>query len=408
MLKLTVSHASLGDKPITLTPEDMLGEGATIGRASRNQVVLEDPAISRLHARVTLKQGSAFLMDAGSTAGTALNGTRLAPNAPARLAEGDRIVIGPFTLSIGGAETGAEALRTTIMSDPPATAYMPLVGATPETCARWTGAELAVRVLRVITETPEVKTLVLVPEAPTLFTYLPGQSVQVHLMIDGQRVLRRYSLSSSPTRPHALAITVRRSGGGEGRTPGIASTWLHDRVAQGDTLTISSPHGEFSCAKHPYPRLLLVSAGIGITPMLSMVRWLTDSASEADVVLLHCARTSADLIARRELELLAAENPKLRLVLVTSRPEHGAAWVGLSGRLGDELLTLAVPDVTRRRVFCCAPEPFRKALRALLVKRQFPLANLIEESFGRPDSPSGNLGVGSSSGPRTAAVTKAV
>lgn len=404
MLKLTVSHAGLGDKPITLTPEDMMGEGATIGRASRNQVVLEDPAISRLHARVSLKQGSAFLMDAGSTAGTALNGTRLAPNTPARLAEGDRIVIGPFTLAVGGAETGAEALRTTIMSDPPASAYMPLVGATPESCARWNGGELAVRVQRIVVETPEVKTLVLVPEVPTLFTYLPGQSVQVHLAIDGQKLQRRFTLSSSPTRPYALAITVRRSGGSEARAAGTASVWLHDRVSQGDTLTISSPHGDFSCARHPYPRLLLVSAGIGITPMLSMLRWLTDTASEADVVLLHCARTSADLIARRELELLAAANPRLHLVLVTSRPENGAAWVGLSGRLGDELLTLAVPDVTRRRVFCCAPEPFRKVLRALLAKRQFPMANLIEESFGRADSPTGSIGGGS--GPRTATVTK--
>lgn len=404
MLKLTVSHASLGDKPITLTPEDMMGEGASIGRASRNQVVLEDPAISRLHARVTLKQGSAFLMDAGSTAGTALNGTRLAPNTPARLAEGDRIVIGPFTLSVGGAETGADALRTTIMSDPPASAYMPLVGATPETCARWSGAELAVRVQRIIVETPEVKTLVLVPETPTLFAYLPGQSVQVHIAVDGQKLQRRFTLSSSPTRPYALAITVRRSGGSEARAAGIASVWLHDRVAQGDTLVISSPHGDFSCARQPYPRLLLASAGIGITPMLSMLRWLTDTASEADVVLLHCARTSADLIARRELELLAMANPRLRLVLVTSRPETGAAWIGLSGRLGDELLTLAVPDVTRRRVFCCAPEPFRKALRALLAKRSFPMDNLIEESFGRADTPTGSIGGGS--GQRTASVTK--
>ena len=404
MLKLTVSHASQGDKPITLTPEDMMGEGATIGRASRNQVVLEDPAISRLHARVTLKQGSAFLMDAGSTAGTALNGTRLAPNAPARLAEGDRIVIGPFTLSVGGAETGADALRTTIMSDPPASAYMPLVGATPESCARWDGTELAVRVQRIVPETPEVKTFILVPEKPTLFSYLPGQSVQVHLTIDGQRLQRRFSLSSSPTRPYALAITVRRNGGGEGRSPGVASVWLHDRIAQGDTIAISSPHGEFSCARHPYPRLLLASAGIGIAPMLSMLRWLTDTASEADVVLLHCARTSADLVARRELELLAAANPKLRLVLVTSRPENGAAWVGLSARLGDELLALAVPDVTRRRVFCCAPDAFRKVLRALLVKRSFGMANLIEESFGRADSPTGGIGIGS--GPRTAAITK--
>ncbi len=399
MLQLVISRAGLADRPLTLTSEDLLGEGATIGRASRNQVLLDDPGVSRLHARLSVRDGSAFLTDAGSTAGTSLNGIRLAPSASTRLAEGDRIVIGPFTIVLGAAETGAAALRTTIMSDPPAGAYMPLANASPETAARWNGAELPLRIARIVRETPEVKTIVLAPEKPTLFAYLPGQSVQLTATIDRQRVLRRFTLSSSPSRPWNLAVTIRRAKGGEGTPPGVFSSWLHERAAPGDPLTVADPRGDFSCVRFPYPRLLLVSAGIGITPMLSMLRWLTDTAAEVDVVLLHCARSSADLVGRRELELLATANPRLRLALATSRPEGGAGWIGLTGRVGDELLTVAVPDVLRRHVFCCAPPTFRQEFKALLTKRGFRPTNYHEEAFGRGDAPTGGFG---SSGGRTA------
>jgi pSer/pThr/pTyr-binding forkhead associated (FHA) protein len=80
MLTLTIASTALGERSQQLTADDLLGEGATIGRAAKCQIVLEDPGISRSHARVSLNQGSVFLTDLGSTAGTTFNGSRLAPD----------------------------------------------------------------------------------------------------------------------------------------------------------------------------------------------------------------------------------------------------------------------------------------------------------------------------------------
>ena len=395
MLTLTIASSAHGDRSQQLTEEDLLGAGATIGRAMKCQVVLDDPGVSRSHARLSLNHGSVFITDLGSTGGTALNGSRVAPDRAMRLAKGDRIGIGPFVLTVGSARTGAHAMRTTIMSDPPVATYMPLAGLAPEAFARWEGGPLNVRLLRVIDEAPGVRTLVLTGEQPTLFIYQPGQSLQIHAPLPPGTLTRSYSISSSPSRPHTLAITVRQKVSTDGAPTGIVSTWLHQRVP-GDILKISGPYGDFSCVRHPAPRLLLLGAGIGATPLLAMARWLCDVVAEVDVVLLLSTRTSAHIVARDELESCAKRNPRLRLVLVTTRPEPAATWPGLVGRITGETLRTTVPDFMRRTVFCCGPEGFMVSMRALLLAGGMPVKVYHEERFS-----GGHLG--SSSGSRTAA-----
>lgn len=391
MLTLRITHPTLGDKLAILAQEDFIGDGVAIGRAGRNRIVLDDPAVSRLHARLTLAQGSVFIIDCGSTAGMAMNGARLTPNKPVRLAEGDRVEIGPFTVDLAPAqEEEAEALGVTVMAAPPVESYMPLASIAEGELPRWTGGELAVRVARIIDETPDVKTFVLVAEQPVRFAYLPGQFVSVQVQVDGVTTTRSYSISSTPSRPHALSITVKRVAASEGQPAGVVSSWLHAHVAVGDALTINGPFGDFSCVRHPSPRVLLISAGSGITPMLAMSRWLTDGAAEVDIAFFHSARTSADLICRQDLELLAVHNPRLRVVLATTRPEAGSRWTGLTGRISAEMLKLTVPDFQRREVFCCGPAAFMAEVKALLAREQFPMANFHDESFGAPRRPAGS------------------
>lgn len=384
MLQLLLSHPTHGEKPLALTQEDLVGE-ATIGRASRNQVVLDDPGVSRLHARLAVRQGTLFISDAGSTSGTILNGTRLAVDAPARLVLGDRLVIGPFTVTVRGADAGGDSLRTTIMADPPVGAYMPLAQVPADGYRLWTGGELLVRLVRVINEAPDVRTLVFAGETPTRFSYHPGQSIQVRVSLEGVLHQRNYTISSTPSRPHTLTITVRREPG-----TGIVSAWLHERLTLGDALTINGPFGDFSCARYPSPRVLLLSAGIGLTPMLSMLRWLTDTAPETDVVLLHSARSLATMVGARELELLVAQHPRLRAVVTTTRTVSGNPWLGLTGRLDADVLLRIVPDALRRTIFCCGPDGFRQVMKDALLTRQFPAARFHEERFGSP----GGVGTG--------------
>ena len=379
MLQLLISHPTLGEKPFALSQEDLVGE-ATIGRASRNQVVLDDPGVSRLHARLTMRQGTLFISDAGSTSGTILNGTRLTADVQARLVEGDRLAIGPFTVTVRGADAGGDSLRTTIMAEPPVAAYMPLANVPADGYRLWTGGELLVRLVRVINETQDVRTLVFAGESPTRFCYRPGQSVQVRISLDGVVHQRHFSISSAPSRPHTLSITVRRESGA-----GTVSAWLHERLLLGDALTIHGPFGDFSCITFPSPRLLLLSGGIGVVPILSMVRWLIDTAPETDVVVVHSARSLATMVGARELELLMAQHPRLRVVVTTTRNDRVQPWLGLSGRLDADMLLRIVPDALRRTVFCCGPDGFRAVMKEALLTRQFPAARFHEERFGTPN-----------------------
>ena len=123
-------------------------------------------------------------------------------------------------------------------------------------------------------ETHDVKTFVFSGRAPRLHSYKPGQFITLDLVIDGQTVNRCYTLSSSPTRPHLISITTKRFAGG------IVSPWMHETVTPGVEIRAMGPMGEFNCVDYASPngKYLLLSAGSGITPLMSMARSFTTRA----------------------------------------------------------------------------------------------------------------------------------
>lgn len=229
--------------------------------------------------------------------------------------------------------------------------------------------------------TPDVAAFLFASDQPALFAHRPGQFITLQVQIDGRPVRRCYTISSPPTRPHLLAITVKRQPGG------LVSNWLHDTMAPGHPLTAEGPFGIFSMTHHPAPMYLFLSGGSGITPMLSMARTLYDLGSDADVVFIHSARTPADIICRRELALMAATAPNLRVVHICEDDSAGEAWEGLQGRLSAALLEHLVPDVREREVFCCGPGPYMAAVRRLLDHVGCDQRRYHEESFAFEDLP---------------------
>jgi hypothetical protein len=113
----------------------------------------------------------------------------------------------------------------------------------------WSEGVTTVKVADIVEETHEVKTFRLVGEKPVLFSYRPGQFVTFLLNIGGEDVERSYSMSSSPSRPHVLEVTVERVPGG------IVSNWLCDHVKLGQRLTIKGPAGNFSCFDYPAAKM---------------------------------------------------------------------------------------------------------------------------------------------------------
>lgn len=231
--------------------------------------------------------------------------------------------------------------------------------------------------------THDVKTFTFGLPGGAPLRYLPGQYLTFRVPVDGDHVERCYTLSSSPTRPGQVAITVKRTPGG------VVSTWLHDRLAVGDTIAARGPYGRFSCAVHPADRYLFLTAGSGITPAMSMLRALCDTADPADVVLVHCARTPDDIIFRDELEALAGER-RVGLHVLCEDDSDRERWRGLRGRLTMPSLLQIAPDLLRREVFTCGPPAFMGAVRDWLVALGVDPSRSHEESFeidGRGPSP---------------------
>ncbi len=229
-------------------------------------------------------------------------------------------------------------------------------------------------------ETHDVKSFVFSAAEPRLFQYKPGQFMTFDLEIGGERISRCYTLSSSPTRPNLVSITVKRVPGGP------VSNWLHDTVRPGLPLHAVGPLGEFTYADHPAPKYLFLSGGSGITPLMSMARAHDDLASEADIVFVHSARTPADIIFRDETALMERHRPHFRAFAVCEGDfqEGGApgeSWDGFRGRLSLPMLRQIAPDVLEREVFTCGPGPYMAAVRAMLGEAGFDMAHYHEESF---------------------------
>jgi len=237
---------------------------------------------------------------------------------------------------------------------------------------------LVVRAIR--DETADVKTFVLAPRAPCVFRYEPGQFITLDLTIGGESINRCYTISSAPTRPHTISITVKRVPGGP------VSNYLHDTLKVGSILRAVGPMGDFSCftqgAPKPAPKYLFLSGGSGITPLMSMARTFHDLAEPRDIAFVHAARSPADIVFRAELELMARNQPSnFRFAPICEGDSPLEPWHGLRGRLNPGLLNHIAPDYKDREVFVCGPSPFMAAVREMLKGAGFDMSRHHEESF---------------------------
>lgn len=256
-----------------------------------------------------------------------------------------------------------------VRSDPAAALAATLVGST-----KWSGQ---LRVGRIFPETPDVKTFRLMnPLGGVLpFSYLPGQFLTVTVPTDGKPVKRSYTIASSPTQHDYAEITVKHEEGG------VVSRFLHARVKEGDLLECSGPAGAFIFTGRECTCILLIGGGVGITPLMSVLRYLTDRSWAGDMYLLYGCRTPQDIIFRDELDYLQRRHPNLRVVVTVSRPE-GTDWKGPKGRITKALLSESVPDLLSRYVHICGPVPMMEAAKQMLAELGVPRERIKTEAFG--------------------------
>ena len=241
--------------------------------------------------------------------------------------------------------------------------------------ANWRGQ---LRVGSVVAETPSVKTIRLLPasgESSIPFTFVPGQFLNVAFWIGGGRMNRSYSISSAPTQSGYIELTVKRE------PRGAVSRHINDLLKVGDGIEAGGPVGKFTFTGAEAGSIVLIAGGVGITPMMSITRYLTQRSWAGDIFFVYACRTPADFIFANEIAALQRINPKLHVAVTMSNPE-GTDWKGPRGRLTKEMLAHAVPDLASRRVHLCGPPVMMDATKAILAELGVAADQVKTESFG--------------------------
>ncbi|WP_298818382.1 pyridoxamine 5'-phosphate oxidase family protein [uncultured Roseibium sp.] len=211
----------------------------------------------------------------------------------------------------------------------------------------------------------------------TLEPFMPGQHLPIELKIPGfdEKVQRTYSLSNSSNGMH-YRISVKRE------TSGLASRYLHDALQPGAILESRKPAGDFILPDDDRP-IVLVSAGIGITPMLSMVHWLVESDDNRAIWFVHGARNGAHHPFKRDVDRIASESGSVSTLTFYSRPNEGDEQgrdFDVEGRISGEALKALVArnDV---HYLLCGPAAFLAGMQAELEHLGVPEALIHSETF---------------------------
>ncbi|VEG52470.1 ferredoxin [Mycolicibacterium aurum] len=212
----------------------------------------------------------------------------------------------------------------------------------------WSARELRGRVLEVRRETVDSATLVIKPGWGFSFDYQAGQYVGIGLLVEGRWRWRSYSLTSPPSEHRSLnrgsrtiTITVKAM------AEGFLSTHLVGGVEPGTIVRLAAPQGNFVMPDPAPAKVLFLTAGSGITPVMSMLRTLVRRGQLGDVVHVHSAPTEADVMFAAELAELEHRHEGYRLQLRATRTQ---------GRLDLDSLDETVPDWRERQTWACGPE----------------------------------------------------
>jgi ferredoxin-NADP reductase/Fe-S-cluster-containing hydrogenase component 2 len=207
------------------------------------------------------------------------------------------------------------------------------------------------------------------------FKHLAGQFLTLHIEPQGIPTKRSYTIASTPTWSDRIEITVKRE------DHGLVSRWLHDEVKIGDEIEIEAPNGTFFFTGEEAESIVLIGGGVGITPMMSAARYLTDINWSGKIFLILGFQSPRDFIFREEIEVLKSRNPNLSVAVTMSQPGD-EPWSGKVGFIDAALLTESVPNISNRLAHICGPPPMMNAVRSVLAELGVPDNQIKTESFG--------------------------
>ncbi len=245
------------------------------------------------------------------------------------------------------------------------------------------------QVVKKICECEDVHSFYLAPhDGRALPQFKPGQYITFQLNLPGQSkpVIRCYSLSDC-SRPDLYRVTIKKAlppPDCEGAKCGIASSYFCDTVKTGDILDVKAPAGHFFLDLSEEKPVVLISGGVGITPMVSMLNAIIESGQKREVWFFFGARSRKDHILKDHLEKIAAEHDSVRMHVCYSKPgkdDTKGKDYQHEGRVSVELFKQLLPS-NNYDYFLCGPGPFMSSITESLAAWGVPDANVHFEAFG--------------------------
>lgn len=269
----------------------------------------------------------------------------------------------------------------------------------------WEGFR-AFRVERKVKESEVITSFYLVSaDGGKIASFEPGQYISLKLEIPGEKNthIRQYSLSDAPGKPY-YRISVKREDEWARKPAGKASTYLHRGVEQGDTLLLSAPAGDFTLDREDERPVVLMSGGVGLTPMVSMLNTLAETDPKRRVIFIHAARNGNVHALKRQVEELAESRPNVSVYWCYNEPtqrDRETKAYDKEGYIDLPWLEQAVPSKDASFYFC-GPVPFMQMMYGMLKDWGVQLADIHYEFFG----PAGSLEAPSDANPEEAAAAR--
>lgn len=248
----------------------------------------------------------------------------------------------------------------------------------------WTDDEM-LECVSILPETANVITVCFQAPSGRPFDFKAGQFLTLELPVPGGPLYRTWTISSSPSRPLSLTLTMKA------QPDSIGTRWVMDNLEPGMKLRAIGPAGRFTAHEHPAEKYLFISAGSGITPMMSMTTEIYDKGRSCDIVFVNCARKPSEIIFRERLEHIASRSEGIELRWVVAEKDKYRPWTGYQGQFNQLMLGLIAPDYLEREVFCCGPDGFMTAVREALAGLGYDMDRYHQESFSAPGTPGPEL-----------------
>lgn len=242
---------------------------------------------------------------------------------------------------------------------------------------------------RKVPESETITSFYLVPEdGKPLATFLPGQFLPLKLDIPGQYkpIFRTYSLSDSP-KANYFRLTIKRELPPSDRPnvyPGVSSNYFHDRINVGSALLAKSPRGTFTLNPNPQTPVVLISAGVGLTPLLSMLNAIIEEGSERPTWFIHGARNKREQAMGDHIRQVAKANDNVHVHIRYSKPSSEDVVrrdYDDKGHVNIKLLKSLLPNKDFD-FYLCGPAPFMKSLFTGLMEWGVPEIRIHYEFFG--------------------------